>query len=106
MKVPKTKEDAKIIQDILGHKHKNNEQFETDMIQTIKSTALDSLRQSIIENRPISFPDILNNLNLQATNDPKDLDKLFKMVELYLTMNPDDAHLFDRKKFLKILEHL
>lgn len=28
------------------------------------------------------------------------------MVELYLTMNPDDANLFDRQKFLKILEHL
>lgn len=42
---------------------------------------------------------LFNGLNL-AANDPTIINKLLKLGELSLTMNPDSAEKYNEKKFL------
>lgn len=50
-------------------------------------------------NYPIDLANLFNKLNLDA-NDPETINKMLKLAELALTMNPEEADKFNQKKFL------
>lgn len=71
----------------------------------MKNKSLDSLRSSIVNRYPIDLANLFNGLNLDG-NDPEIVNKLIKLGELALTMDPDSAEKYNQKKFLDILEWL
>ena len=105
MKIPQNQDDTLFTKEILAQKPHKSDEFQQDTLYTIRSKALESLKAAIAEAKPINLGEIFNSLNLNTIT-PRELNKLYKMAELSLTMNPDHAKQFDHKKLLEITQWL
>ena len=95
--------DLEKFRQVLNKKEGNLEEYEHHSLRLVKDKAIETLRETVAHKDDLKFWSMLEGYDPE---NPKDLNNLFRILELYLAINPDRVDEINPNKLIELIKWL